>query len=47
MSEQTGDSRRVIDIQLRARCNRLVNASADLVLGQLAVFVDKAEDEVT
>ncbi|ETN81952.1 hypothetical protein NECAME_00303 [Necator americanus] len=46
VSEQSGDTRRIIDIQLRTRCNQLIATSANVVVGQLLKWVDKAEDEL-
>ncbi|RCN31805.1 nuclear transport factor 2 domain protein [Ancylostoma caninum] len=46
VSEQSGDTRRIIDTQLRTRCNQLISTSADVVVGPLLKWVDKAEDEL-
>lgn len=46
MSEQSGDSRQVIDLRLRAACNRLISSSAGLVLSRLAAWIETAEDEL-
>lgn len=46
MSEQSGDTRRIIDIQLRARCNQLITTSAEFIVGPLLKWVDTAEDEL-
>ncbi|KAL6730791.1 hypothetical protein Aduo_001730 [Ancylostoma duodenale] len=46
VSEQSGDTRRIIDTQLRTRCNQLISTSADVVVGPLLKWVDTAEDEL-
>uniref|UniRef100_A0A8L8Q650 Conserved oligomeric Golgi complex subunit 3 n=1 Tax=Heligmosomoides polygyrus TaxID=6339 RepID=A0A8L8Q650_HELPZ len=46
VSEQSGDTRRIIDIQLRARCNQLITTSAEFIVGPLLKWVDTAEDEL-
>lgn len=46
VSEQSGDTRRIIDAQLRTRCNQLITTSANIVVGPLLKWVDAAEDEV-
>ncbi|VDK50777.1 unnamed protein product [Cylicostephanus goldi] len=46
VSEQSGDTRRIIDIQLRKRCNELITTSANIVVGPMMNWVDTAEDEL-
>ncbi|CAI4221805.1 unnamed protein product [Auanema sp. JU1783] len=45
LSEQSNDSRLVIDSRLRSSCNQLVQTSTQFVLGDLTTLVDRAEDE--
>ncbi|KAK6017378.1 Sec34-like family protein [Ostertagia ostertagi] len=46
VSEQSSDTRRVIDLQLRTRCNQLIATSAEFIVGPLLKWVDTAEDEL-
>ncbi|XGW25009.1 hypothetical protein V3C99_006443 [Haemonchus contortus] len=46
VSEQSCDTRRVIDSQLRTRCNQLISTSAEFIVGPLLKWVDFAEDEL-
>ncbi|KHJ87761.1 nuclear transport factor 2 domain protein [Oesophagostomum dentatum] len=46
VSEQSGDTRRIIDNQLRTRCNQLITTSANIVVGPFLAWVDTAEDEL-
>uniref|UniRef100_A0A8R1DQ19 Component of oligomeric Golgi complex 3 n=1 Tax=Caenorhabditis japonica TaxID=281687 RepID=A0A8R1DQ19_CAEJA len=43
--EQEGDSRRILDQQLRAASFRLAHEAAQLMIGKLAEWIDLAEDE--
>ncbi|CAD6198323.1 unnamed protein product [Caenorhabditis auriculariae] len=45
VKENEGDSRRVIDIQLRAACFKLTNTASKMMVGRLAAWIDSAEDE--
>ncbi|WKX89835.1 hypothetical protein Q1695_009019 [Nippostrongylus brasiliensis] len=46
VSEQAGDTRRVIDAHLRTKCNQLIATSAEFIVGPLLKWVDTAEDEL-
>ncbi|KAK5980416.1 Conserved oligomeric Golgi complex subunit 3, partial [Trichostrongylus colubriformis] len=46
VSEQSSNTRRVIDSQLRTRCNQLIATSAEFIVGPLLKWVDIAEDEL-
>ncbi|EGT41884.1 CBN-COGC-3 protein [Caenorhabditis brenneri] len=45
MREHEGDSRRVLDQQLRAATFRLAHEASQLMIGALAEWIDQAEDE--
>ncbi|CAI2320810.1 unnamed protein product [Caenorhabditis sp. 36 PRJEB53466] len=45
MREHEGDSRRVLDQQLRAASFRLAHEASQLMIGKLAEWIDLAEDE--
>uniref|UniRef100_A0A1I7TKS7 Conserved oligomeric Golgi complex subunit 3 n=1 Tax=Caenorhabditis tropicalis TaxID=1561998 RepID=A0A1I7TKS7_9PELO len=45
MRENEGDSRRVLDQQLRAETFRLAHEASQLMVGTLAEWIDQAEDE--
>ena len=46
MRDHEGDSRRVLDQQLRVATFRLAHEASQLMIGALAEWIDLAEDEV-
>ncbi|EFO25613.2 hypothetical protein LOAG_02869 [Loa loa] len=44
VTEAAGDSRRIIDVQLKTHCHNLINATSDMIIFEFADYIAKAEE---